>query len=272
MRGPMSTPIQPSGMSSVGHHLQVGVLREAVGHQHVHGQLERAVEAHGLLPSGRAPSPGPRASSCSEAPTGSPCAARNVKHIAPPISTRSHRSSRRWMSGSLSLTFEPPSTATNGRRGFAQQPAQHLDLAGEQQPGAGGEQLRDALGGRVGAVGGAEGVVDVVGEARPRARSAKAGSFGLLLGVEAQVLEHHELAGRRGPRPARAPRGRRSRAGSSTDRDISSPRRSAQGRSDSSATALALGAAEVRAHGHAGPRGQQALEGGHRGARCGRRR
>ena len=54
-----------------------------------------------------------------ESPTGYPCAARNVKHIPPPIMKASTRSWRASITPILSLTFAPPSTATNGRFGFS---------------------------------------------------------------------------------------------------------------------------------------------------------
>ena len=53
----------------------------------------------------------------SESPIGLPWAARNVKHIAPPMASASTMSSSASMTPSLSLTLAPPSTATNGRLG-----------------------------------------------------------------------------------------------------------------------------------------------------------
>ena len=55
------------------------------------------------------------ASSHSEAPTSWPMAFRKVKHMAPPTTRVSTTSSRASIGPSLSDTFEPPSTATNGR-------------------------------------------------------------------------------------------------------------------------------------------------------------
>ena len=65
----------------------------------------------------------------SESPIGLPWAARNVKHIAPPMTSASTISSSASMTPSLSLTLAPPSTATNGRFGLVAQAEQDLDLA-----------------------------------------------------------------------------------------------------------------------------------------------
>ena len=51
-----------------------------------------------------------------------PCAARNVKHIPPPISNWSTMPTRVSITPSLSLTLAPPSTATNGRLGLLRKP------------------------------------------------------------------------------------------------------------------------------------------------------
>ena len=91
--------------------------------------------------------------------------------------------------------------------------AEHLELARHQLAGDRREQMRDALGRGVGAVRGAERVVDVhVGECGelPRER----GIVGLLAGFEADVLEHADVtvAQRRRPCSARCRR-RRPRRG-----------------------------------------------------------
>ena len=64
----------------------------------------------------------------SESPIGWPWAARNVKHIAPPMTSASTMSSSASMTPSLSETLAPPSTATNGRFGSFAQAEQDLDL------------------------------------------------------------------------------------------------------------------------------------------------
>ncbi len=86
--------------------------------------------------------------------------------------------------------------------------AERLDLALEQPAGGAREQVRDALGARVRAVRGAERVVDVdVGELGERACELRV-VLGLA-GLEADVLEHQDLARRELLRRApRAPRRR----------------------------------------------------------------
>ena len=68
----------------------------------------------------------------SEAPIGLPWAARNVKHMPPPMASASTVSSRASMTPSLSLTLAPPRTATNGPLRVVAQPEQDLDLALQQ--------------------------------------------------------------------------------------------------------------------------------------------
>ena len=97
----------------------------------------------------------------SESPTGWPCAVRNVKHMPPPITTSSTTPSSASITLSLSLTFEPPSTATNGRGGVLAQAEQHLDLRRQQPARRRGHELRRADDRGVRAVRGAERVVDV---------------------------------------------------------------------------------------------------------------
>ena len=60
-------------------------------------------------------------SSQSDAPTWWPCALRKVKHMPPPMSTSSATPRSASITLSLSLTFEPPSTATNGPGGVLAQ-------------------------------------------------------------------------------------------------------------------------------------------------------
>ena len=71
----------------------------------------------------------------SESPTEWPCAARNGKHIAPPIRIVSATSRKRSITAILSLTLAPPRTATSGRAGSSSTLRQRRHLALEQQPG-----------------------------------------------------------------------------------------------------------------------------------------
>ncbi len=130
----------------------------------------------------------------SEAPTAWPCAARNGKHIAPPIRIASATSRKRSITAILSDTLAPPSTATSGRAGSSSSFGQRAHLALEQQSGGAlGHQPRDPLGRGVGAVRGAERVVYVdVAELRERGRQLRVVAG--LAGLVADVLEHQDLA------------------------------------------------------------------------------
>jgi hypothetical protein len=97
----------------------------------------------------------------SESPIGLPCAAKNVKHIAPPITSESTTSSSASTTPSLSEILAPPSTATNGRFGLVAQPEQHLDLLREEQAHRRRQRLRRTDDRGVGSVRRAERVVDV---------------------------------------------------------------------------------------------------------------
>ena len=92
---------------------------------------------------------------------GWPRAARNVKHIPPPMTRRVDDLSSAPITPSLSLTFAPPRTATNGRFGLLRSPRSTSTSLASSRPAA----LRQR-GGRaddrgVGPVRGTEGVVDV---------------------------------------------------------------------------------------------------------------
>jgi hypothetical protein len=88
-----------------------------------------------------------------------PCAAKNGKHIAPPMSTLSASSRKRSSTPSLSVTFAPPTIATIGGR-VGEDARERLDLALEQPARGARQELGDAVVGGVGAVRGAERVVD----------------------------------------------------------------------------------------------------------------
>ena len=93
----------------------------------------------------------------------------------------------------LSDTLAPPRIAANGRSGRFEQLREHLELALHQQPGVGRQELGHADRRGVGPVRRPERVVDVDvgvrGEGRREGRVV-----GLLLRVEAEVLEHQHLA------------------------------------------------------------------------------
>ena len=105
-------------------------------------------------------------------------------------------------------------------RGVLENAGERPDLAFEQPPGGGGEQVGDALGARVRAVGDAEGVVDVhLGERRER--TGELGIVALLAGLEADVLQHQHA------RPSRE-LAIRSSARTSRDHDAGGERRLAR--------------------------------------------
>ena len=69
--------------------------------------------------------------------------------------------SRFSMTPILSFTFAPPMIAVNGRSGFSQRLAQHLQLLLHQKTGYCRQMMRDPFCRSMGAVSRAEGVVDV---------------------------------------------------------------------------------------------------------------
>ena len=88
----------------------------------------------------------------------------------------------------MSLTFEPPSTTTNGPLGRLAQAEEHVDLLRQQPAGGRRQGPGRADDRRVGAVGGAEGVVDV-GVVALDELGHEGGIVALLARIEAEVLE-----------------------------------------------------------------------------------
>ncbi len=74
-----------------------------------------------------------------ESPTGYPLAARNVKHMPPPITNASTTCNNASMTPSLSLTFAPPRTATNGRLGLSRRPPSTSTSRCSNRPAADGK-------------------------------------------------------------------------------------------------------------------------------------
>ena len=128
-------------------------------------------------------------------PIGSPSASRKVLAMPPPTIRRSTFVARLCRIASLVETLLPATMATSGRAGRASARVMRVDLGGEQRPGAGDlREFGDAVGRRLGAMRGAEGVVDEHVAQRchlPRQRRVVL----LLALVEAAVLEHDQLAG-----------------------------------------------------------------------------
>ena len=114
---------------------------------------------------------------------------RSSSAIFPPTSTSSARPPRFFSTPSLSSTLAPPVTSTNGPLDVAEQPAEVLELGEQEQPGVGGQQLRDADRRGMRAVRRAEGVVDEEVAALGQL-TRELGIVRRLAGVEARVLEH----------------------------------------------------------------------------------
>ena len=128
--------------------------------------------------------------SCSDLPTSTPCAARKVLAIAPPITSTSTRPTRLPSSSSLVDTLAPPTIAADGPLGRAERRVQRLELRLHQPPGIGGQQLRHALGAGMRAMRGGEGVVRHRSRRAARAPRAIAGSFFSSRAMVARVLQH----------------------------------------------------------------------------------
>ena len=108
--GPMSRPILPSGMRSAA---TVSGGESAANSSATTMSTGRWMTSPWVSSSSRQVS---IISSCSsEVPTERPCAARNVKHMPPPMITLSALPARFSMTASLSDTLDPPRTTAYGR-------------------------------------------------------------------------------------------------------------------------------------------------------------
>ena len=200
-------PHHPVGHVDAVDRLRLGVGGEPVGDHEVDRQLEappaRRRRRRGSAWRARRP-PRRTASRRSRGPArrGTGSTSRRRSGSCPPPRRK------RSMTAILSLTLAPPSTATSGRSGASSSFVSVVHLALEQEPGGAlGDEVRDALGRGVGAVRGAERVVDVdVGQRRQRRRE-----LGIVLRLPrlvADVLEHEHVTARRGCRRTRGPRRR----------------------------------------------------------------
>ena len=135
----MSRPIQPSGTSTP-------------------SSSRTSVSAANSRPAtrscgSRSLSPPPSSARCagstpsdshSESPTSWPCAEKNGKHMAPPISTLSARSRNASSTPILSVTLAPPTTATSGRCGSSRMPVSVLTSRSSRRPAADGSRCATA--------------------------------------------------------------------------------------------------------------------------------
>ena len=125
--------------------------------------------------------------SSSESPTLRPWARRNVKHMAPPMTSVSHTSSRALITPELVGHLRAAEDGHERPRRVVADAQQDLDLLGQQPAGGGGQRGRRADDGGVGPVRGAEGVVHVAVEAGGQTGHERR-VVALFTGVEAQVL------------------------------------------------------------------------------------
>ena len=201
VRGPMSSPIQPSGTSTPS-----SVAASALGADAA--RRARGPRAARARPRGRrrrrsahARASSTSSSAHSEAPMAWPCAARNGKHIAPPIRIASASSRKRSMTPILSRHLGAAEDRHQRPRRLGQQRGQRRSTSRSSSRPAAlvVDQSRDALGRGVRAVRGAEGVVDVdVGERGERSTPARGRSWSR----RARSGRSRAAA----PRPAPAPR------------------------------------------------------------------
>ena len=224
-RAPSSRPAPRCRRAS-----RLGVGGELVARRPGRRQQQAAVRALGLLERACAPAPRPPPRPASRR-SSMPCARKNEKHIAPPISSASAMSRKRSISATLSVTFAPPSTTTSGRSGDSITPRRVVTSFSSSGP---------AYEGRCSATP----AVDACARcADPNAsQHERVGQLGQLLGQRAgRSWSRRTPSGcsrARGSRPARAarrragPPGRSPRAPGSTRSPISSPSRSDTGASD----------------------------------------
>ena len=164
-----------------------------------------------------------RSGSASDLPILPPAARMNVLAMPPPtISASTFAASARRIV-SLVDTFDPPTMATSGRCGCASARAERVELGGHQRAGARDRRvLRDAVRRRLGAMRGAERVVDV--DVAQRRHLARERVVVLLLAlVEAAVLEQHDVAGRERGVPRRRRRPSRGSSGTVAPEQLGQP-------------------------------------------------
>ena len=188
--GPMSTAILPSGMLL--HHLVGRARRDLRDHDVVHRQQQFVAQTWRA-----APWP---VRSCLPPPAICRWAGPARAGRCTPWRRRSRRRSttlpRFWMTSILSDTLAPPRIATQGRGGLVVAMPRYFSSCSISRPAAACGTKRDhALGGGVRAVRGAERVVDV--EVAQRGEFLGERRIVLLfLGMEAQILEQQDFAGR----------------------------------------------------------------------------
>ena len=157
-----------------------------------------------------------------------PWAEKKLKHIAPPTSITVRDLEELLHDADLVAHLGAAEHHAEGPGGIVADGGQLSHLALEQQARIGGKQVRHALGGRVRAVGGAEGVVHVqIGQRRQPPRELRI--VARLAGLEAAVLEHQHLPRPEPSRQASPTSGPTTAGASVTSEPSSSPSRAATG-------------------------------------------
>ena len=142
--GPMSRPRHPAGMSTprcAPRRCRAALADRARRGRGPRRRLGSTMRVPGLVQQ-RPAQLSMRPASSSESPTAWPWAARKVKAMPPPTTSRSTVSSSARSTPSLSATLAPPTTATKGRAGSASRPPEDLHLARQEAPGGRGQPGR----------------------------------------------------------------------------------------------------------------------------------
>ena len=126
-------------------------------------------------------------------PTALPCASRKVLAIPPPRIEQVHLGQQMVDDPDLVRDLGAAEDGRERSLRRLEQLRQHLELALHQEPGIGGQELGDPDGRGVRSMGRPERVVDEDVGVRRQGRG-EGRVVRLLLGVEAQVLEHQDLA------------------------------------------------------------------------------
>mmetsp|Transcript_4594 Transcript_4594/g.11198 ORF Transcript_4594/g.11198 Transcript_4594/m.11198 type:complete len:250 (+) Transcript_4594:146-895(+) len=130
--GPLSRPIQPSGMDSTETVWMLASLSNLSAMMTSVGRMSLTPLALALASSSLASSI--LSSSTREEPVGRPRAARKVKTMPPPMMSLSHLARRDSMTPILEETLEPPTMAAKGRTGSEMAPSRYSSSFSRRKP------------------------------------------------------------------------------------------------------------------------------------------